>query len=71
MPIGSSQPNGPYSKPLERRRARLVTPISNVSRKKEKIKEKKITFAEERQKKLLERLGFMQLMFDFYTAPVV
>jgi hypothetical protein len=26
---------------------------------------------EERQQKLLERLGFVQMMFDFYTAPVV
>jgi hypothetical protein len=25
---------------------------------------------EERQRRLLEKLGLVQLMFDFYTAPV-
>jgi hypothetical protein len=40
-------------------------------KKKEKIKEKKIIYFEEKQKKLLERLGFAQLVFDFYTAPVL
>ena len=26
---------------------------------------------EEKQRRFLERLGFVQMMFDFYTAPVV
>ena len=37
---------------------------------KKKIKEKKIVYFEERQRRLLERLGFVQLMFDFYLGPV-
>jgi hypothetical protein len=41
-----------------------------MKEKKEKNKEKKISFAEEKQKRLLERLGFMQLVFDFYSTPV-
>jgi hypothetical protein len=42
-----------------------------VSQKKEKNKDKKIIYPEEKQNRLLERLGFVQLMFDFYTAPVI
>jgi hypothetical protein len=42
-----------------------------VSRKKEKTKEEKTAYREEKQNRLLERLGFVQLMFDFYSAPVV
>jgi len=41
-----------------------------MHRKKEKKKEKKIIYFEEKQKRLLERLGFVQLVFDFYTRPV-
>ena len=41
-----------------------------MSNKKEKNKEKKMSYSGERQKQLLERLGLVQMMFDFYTAPV-
>jgi hypothetical protein len=37
---------------------------------KEKSKQEKLIEKNERVRKLLERLGFAQLMFDFYTAPV-
>jgi len=40
-----------------------------MAKRKEK-KEKKIVFAEDRQRRLLERLGFVQPMFDFYLGPV-
>jgi hypothetical protein len=26
---------------------------------------------EDRQRKILEKLGFVQMMFDFYSAPVI
>jgi hypothetical protein len=43
-----------------------------MTRKKEKrIRKMKINYPEERQRRLLERLGFVQLVFDFYTAPVM
>jgi hypothetical protein len=35
-----------------------------------KSKEEKIVDKEKRQRRLLERLGFAQMMFDFYRAPV-
>ena len=37
---------------------------------KEKTKEEKILEKAERKRKFLERLGFAQLMFDFYISPV-
>ncbi len=36
-----------------------------------KNKRQTVVEKEEQQRKLLERLGFVQMMFDFYTAPVV
>jgi hypothetical protein len=36
-----------------------------------KTKEQKIVEKQERQRKLLGKLGFVQMVFDFYTAPVV
>jgi hypothetical protein len=33
-------------------------------------KDEKIVEKEERQRTLLEKLGFAQMMFDFYTAPI-
>jgi hypothetical protein len=42
-----------------------------MSHKKEKTKEEKRVYKEERQRQLLEKLGFVQLVFDFYSAPVV
>ena len=43
-----------------------------MSRKKEKekVEKIKIVYSGERQRRLLEKLGFVQLVFDFYTAPV-
>jgi hypothetical protein len=41
-----------------------------MSRKKEKNKEKKMSYSEERQRRILEKLGLVQMMFDFYTSPV-
>ena len=35
-----------------------------------KSKEEKIVEKEVRQRTLLEKLGFAQMMFDFYMAPV-
>jgi hypothetical protein len=35
----------------------------------DKTKEKKGVEREERQRTLLEQLGFAQMMFDFYTHP--
>jgi hypothetical protein len=35
-----------------------------------KSKEEKLIEKPERYRRLLEKLGFAQLMFDFYTAPV-
>ena len=35
-----------------------------------KTKEEKVIEKENRQRKLLERLGFVQLVFDFYSARV-
>ena len=37
----------------------------------EKTKEEKMIEKEERQRRLLEKLGFVQMVFDFYTSPVV
>jgi len=37
---------------------------------KEKTKQEKLVEKENRQIKLLEKLGFVQLMFDFYTSSV-
>ena len=31
---------------------------------------KKIFYQEEKQRRFLEKLGFVQMVFDFYTAPV-
>jgi hypothetical protein len=42
-----------------------------MARKKEKSEEEKTAYREEKQSRLLERLGFVQLMFDFYSAPVI
>jgi hypothetical protein len=42
-----------------------------MARKSDKLKEEKMAYKEERQRRLLEKLGFVQMMFDFYTAPVV
>jgi hypothetical protein len=41
-----------------------------MARKNKKTKEEKMIEKEERQRRLLEKLGLVQLMFDFYTAPV-
>jgi hypothetical protein len=41
-----------------------------MARKDKKTKEEKMIEKEERQRRLLEKLGLVQLMFDFYTAPV-
>jgi hypothetical protein len=35
----------------------------------QKAEEEKIINNQERQRTLLEKLGFAQLMFEFYTAP--
>jgi hypothetical protein len=43
---------------------KLVTKI------KEKTKQEKIIEKEERQLRFLEKLGFVQMVFDFYKAPV-
>jgi hypothetical protein len=37
---------------------------------KKKTKEELCVEREEKQRLFLEKLGFMQMMFDFYTAPV-
>jgi hypothetical protein len=37
---------------------------------KEKDHEEKLNQKDERQRKLLARLGLVQMMFDFYAAPV-
>jgi hypothetical protein len=37
---------------------------------KDKSKEEKIVEREARQRTLLEKLGFAQMMFEFYLAPV-
>jgi hypothetical protein len=37
---------------------------------KDKTKEGKIVEREGRQRTLLEKLGFAQMVFDFYLAPV-
>ena len=42
----------------------------NRKKEKEKVRKIKIDYFGERQRRLLERLGFVQLVFDFYTAPV-
>jgi hypothetical protein len=41
-----------------------------VKRRQEKLKEEKMMDRQERYRRLLEKLGFAQLVFDFYTAPV-
>jgi hypothetical protein len=42
-----------------------------MARKDKKTKEEKMIEKEERQRRLLEKLGLVQMMFDFYTAPVL
>jgi hypothetical protein len=37
---------------------------------KDKTKEEKVVERDERQRTLLEKLGFAQMVFDFYMAPV-
>jgi hypothetical protein len=37
---------------------------------KDKTKEEKFVEQQERQRTLLEKLGFAQMVFDFYMAPV-
>jgi hypothetical protein len=37
----------------------------------QETKEEKMIEKEERQRRLLEKLGFVQMVFDFYTSPVV
>ena len=39
--------------------------------KKEKAKRKKAVEKEERERTFLEKLGLVQMMFDFYTSPVM
>jgi hypothetical protein len=39
-------------------------------KKSESSKEEKVVVKEERQRTLLEKLGFAQMVFDFYMAPV-
>ena len=41
-----------------------------MAQKKRQSKQEKALEQEERQRKFLEKLGFAQMMFDFYTAPV-
>jgi hypothetical protein len=38
---------------------------------KDKVKRRKPLEKEERERTFLEKLGFVQLMFDFYMAPVI
>ncbi|MGH7204411.1 MAG: hypothetical protein ACREHC_08260 [Candidatus Levyibacteriota bacterium] len=35
-----------------------------------KTKQEKIVEKVEKERSILERLGFVQLMFDFYTSPL-
>jgi hypothetical protein len=44
--------------------------ISMARKSKNKSKEEKVVEREERQRTLLEKLGFAQMMFDFYMTPV-
>ena len=39
--------------------------------KKDKVKRKRGVEKEERERTFLERLGFVQMMFEFYAAPVM
>jgi len=49
----------------------LVASTGDLIEPKKEKKEKKIFNPEERQKKLLEKLGLVQMVFDFYSAPVM
>jgi hypothetical protein len=42
-----------------------------MAKKREKDQLQKLIEKEEQQKKKLERMGFIQMMFDFYTAPII
>jgi hypothetical protein len=44
--------------------------ISMARKTKDKTKEEKLVERDERQRTLLEKLGFAQMMFDFYMTPV-
>jgi hypothetical protein len=41
-----------------------------VAKIKQKTKEEKIIEKQTRQMRILEKLGFVQMVFDFYKAPV-
>jgi hypothetical protein len=44
--------------------------ISMARKTKDKTKEEKVIERDARQRTLLEKLGFAQMVFDFYMAPV-
>jgi hypothetical protein len=44
--------------------------MAKTKTEKNKTKEERVVEKEERHRRLLERLGMLKMMFDFYTAPV-